>query len=97
MTYNTRSSSDAAKPVDHEAFFQKNPNSQLRERMKDAILVYLEEMSLAGKLPLDEKGKRELPMKITDRLRDLKLDGWINLQCYHKVRHTYRMYRSLCD
>ena len=47
--------------------------------MKDAILVYFEEMVLAGKFPLDEKGKKDLPMKIADRLRDLKLDGWINL------------------
>ena len=97
MSYNTRSTTDITKSVDHETFFSKSPTVLLREKMKDAINVYLEEMSLAGKLPLDEKGKRELPMKIADRLRDLKLDGWINLQCYHKVRHTYRMYRSLCD
>ena len=97
MSYKTRSTTDTTKSVDYETFFSMNPTGLLREKMKNAIVVYLEEMSLAGKIPLDEKGKKDLPMKVADRLKDLKLDGWINLQCYHKVRHTYRMYRSLCD
>ena len=44
MKYNTRHKSDLTKVSDNDVFFKKNPSGLLREKMKDAIMVYLEEM-----------------------------------------------------
>ena len=54
MRTRPRSKSVITHLSDNDAFFKKNPSGMLREKMKDAIMVYLEEIDLQGKLPLDD-------------------------------------------
>ena len=78
-----------------DTFMETLPTTLMRERMREAVLTYLEQMELDGKKLSDIKNKAELPCKIANKLKLLEVEGWVGLQVYHLRGNHYKMFKSL--
>ena len=54
-------------------------------------------MDLEGKRLSDIKDRKSFPGKIACILRDMKVDGWVEMDIYHLNTFVYRMYKTLAD
>jgi hypothetical protein len=54
-------------------------------------------MELDGKRLTDIKDKKVMPQKIACALKDMKVDGWVNLELYHLNTHNFPMFKALRD
>jgi hypothetical protein len=65
--------------------------------MKETVISFIDQMELDGKRLSDVKDKKVMPGRIACALRDMRVDGWVNLDHYHLNVHCYPMYKSLYD
>ena len=80
-----------------EAFFSNPPTLLLREKMRETVVSFIDQMELDGKRISEIKDKKVMPGKIACALRDMKVDGWVDLDHYHLYVHSYPMYKALYD
>ena len=79
MNNSTRKRQPQSQVTMDDLFWKNLPDRKLKPQMRKVISDYLDELQYSGEILSEIKDKKSHHLKIADKLKELEVDGWVNM------------------